>query len=142
MTLLSQNNSFQVTSDHHTQWFAICIPIKYLQEVFSMFDNELWTKEDVINRISQLRTRKNLSARKLSLGIDKNPAYIVRLESKNDSFDPSISTLLEIIHACESSVHEFFYYDLNAYKKDKEIIELLKGATDEQKRGIIALLKK
>ena len=45
-------------------------------------------KDDVIAKISQLRTKSGLSARDLSLRIGKNSAYISRLESKNDSFEP------------------------------------------------------
>lgn len=36
---------------------------------------------EIINRISQLRTREGLSARELSLRIGKNEAYINRLET-------------------------------------------------------------
>ncbi|MCL2860886.1 MAG: helix-turn-helix domain-containing protein [Firmicutes bacterium] len=105
-----------------------------------MVENNLWTKDDVINRISQLRTRANLSARKLSLSIGRNPAYIVRLESKNDSFDPSISTLLEIIHACNSDVHEFFYHNIEDYKKDQQIIDKLKRLSSEKRTIVLSLL--
>ncbi len=98
-------------------------------------------KKEVIFRISRLRSDKGLSARDLSLKIGKNPAYISRLESKNDSFEPSVSALLEIIDACDSSVSEFFYYEISAYRKDKEIIDLLKTASPDKKSAIITLLK-
>ncbi len=91
-------------------------------------------KKEVIFRISRLRSDKGLSARDLSLKIGKNPAYISRLESKNDSFEPSVSALLEIIDACDSSVSEFFYYEISAYRKDKEIIDLLKTASPDKKK--------
>ncbi len=98
-------------------------------------------KDDVVARISQLRTKVGLSARDLSLRIGKNSAYISRLESKNDSFEPSISALLEIIEACGSTPIEFFYYDIYSYSKDKEIIDLLKSASSIKKEAIINLLK-
>ncbi len=98
-------------------------------------------KDDVVARISQLRTKVGLSARDLSLRIGKNSAYISRLESKNDSFEPSISALLEIIEACDSTPIEFFYYDIYSYSKDKEIIDLLKSASSIKKEAIINLLK-
>ena len=60
-------------------------------------------KDEVVERISALRTKAGLSARDLSLKIGKNAAYISRLESKNDSFEPSVSALLEIISACNST---------------------------------------
>ena len=99
------------------------------------------TKDEVVERIGILRTRAGLSARNLSEKIDKNPAYISRLESKNDSFEPSVTALLEIISACGSTEAEFFYYNIDAYSKDMEIIELLKTVSLEKKDLIIKLLK-
>ena len=99
------------------------------------------TKQDVVNRISELRTLRGLSARQLSQKIDKNDAYINRLESKR-SFEPSVSALLAIIEACDSTVSEFFYHDLAQYKVDSEIIALLKCCkNDAKKQAILALLK-
>ncbi len=97
-------------------------------------------KKDIIIRIGQIRQRANLSARDLSLKIGKNSACISRLESK-DSFEPSVSVLLDIISVCGSTESEFFYYDIQQYQKDKEIIELLKTASPIKKDSIINLLK-
>lgn len=98
------------------------------------------TVNEIVQRISILRTRAGLSARELSLMIGKNEAYISRLESK-DSFEPSVSTLIEIIEACNSNIIEFFYYDISQYDKDIEIISLLKTTTAKKKQAIIDLLK-
>ena len=102
----------------------------------------IMNKEDVVLRISQARNKAGLSARDLSLKIEKNEAYISRLESKNNSFEPSTSALLDIISACGMSECEFFYYDLNQYDKDKQLIELLRKVKPEIKDLMIALLKK
>jgi len=98
-------------------------------------------KQEVIDRISLLRTKANLSARALSQRIDLNDGYINRLESKKD-FLPSMEVLLKIIEVCNSSPAEFFYYDIEAYKQDIQIIELLKGVSTDKKAAILALLKK
>lgn len=98
-------------------------------------------KDGVVERISMMRVKAGLSARDLSLRIGKNSAYISRLESKTDSFEPSVSALLDIIAACDSTECEFFYYDPLAYARDKEIIELLKNASPLKKDAIICLLK-
>lgn len=98
-------------------------------------------KEGVVERISMMRIKAGLSARDLSLRIGKNSAYISRLESQKDSFEPSVSALLSIISACNCSECEFFYYDPFAYAQDKEIIELLKTASPLKKDAIICLLK-
>lgn len=95
---------------------------------------------EIISRISQLRAREGLSARELSLRIGKNEAYINRLEYRKN-FEPSISVINDIAVACNSSLEEFFYYDINQFKKDKEIIDLLKNASPITKESIINLLK-
>ncbi|MGN0961815.1 MAG: helix-turn-helix transcriptional regulator [Christensenellales bacterium] len=97
------------------------------------------TLEEIINRISRLRTRKGLSARELSLRIDKNEAYINRLEYRKN-FEPSISVINDIVTVCDSSMEEFFYYDIDEYIRDKQIIELLKHTSNNKKQAIIELL--
>ncbi len=94
---------------------------------------------EIINRISQLRTRAGLSARELSIRIGKNEAYINRLEYRKN-FEPSISVINDIAEACGSSLQEFFYYDILQYKEDKKILELLKHTNDKKKQAIIDLL--
>lgn len=97
--------------------------------------------KDVVARIKFLRLRAGLSARELSLRIDKNAAYISRLESEA-SFEPSVGAIMEIIDVCGSSPMEFFYYDISAYKKDEEVIESLKKLKKDKKEAIKTLLKK
>lgn len=96
--------------------------------------------EEIIDRISKLRTREGLSARELSLRIGKNEAYINRLEYRKN-FEPSISVINDIVEACNSSLEEFFYYDINDFQKDKYILNLLKKARPEIKDAIIKLLE-
>lgn len=98
-------------------------------------------KNDVVFRIGQARNKARLVCSRFELKNWENEAYISRLESKNDSFEPSVSALLEIISACGMTETEFFYYDMNQYKKDKEIIDLLKNASPITKESIINLLK-
>lgn len=98
-------------------------------------------KNDVVLRISQARHKASLSARELSLRIGKNEAYISRLESQKESFEPSVSTLLDIISACGISEDEFFYYDSNQFNLDKDIIKLLKKTNPDIKNAIIEILK-
>jgi len=100
------------------------------------------TIKDIIERISRIRTRANLSARALSLEIDKNASYIHLLESKEKSFEPSLSTLLEIIRVCGSTPQEFFYPDLEQYALDMEVLAFLKTLSVYQKEAILNLYKK
>ena len=98
-------------------------------------------KQEIIKRISQIRINANLSARALSQKIDMNDGYINRLEYKKD-FLPSIEVLLKIIEECGITTEQFFYYDIDEYEKDFEIIKLLKNVSEEEKNAIITLLKR
>ena len=96
--------------------------------------------DEVVNRISKLRTREGLSVREPSIRIGKNEAYINRLEYRKN-FEPSISVINDIVEACNSSLSEFFYYNIDSYQKDREIIGLLSRANDNIKDAIIKILE-
>ncbi|MDR2201966.1 MAG: helix-turn-helix domain-containing protein [Clostridiales bacterium] len=95
---------------------------------------------EVINRISFLRTKANLSARALSFAIGKNDSYINHLESKRN-FEPSLTTLFAIIEACGSTPEEFFYSDLQSYKLDLQLISMLKTLAPRQKEAVLNLYR-
>lgn len=95
--------------------------------------------KEVIFRIGYFRNKANLSARALSLEIGKNPAYITKLES--EEYEPSISVLLDIIAACNTTPEEFFYQDLKSYKLDKENLSLIKNLNEKKKAALRDLLQ-
>ncbi len=97
-------------------------------------------KNEIIQRISFLRTRANLSAKALSEKIGKNSAYINSLETKKN-FLPTLETLFDLIEACDSTVEEFFYHDITSYKTDKQILDLMTHAKQEKKEIILSILK-
>jgi transcriptional regulator with XRE-family HTH domain len=99
------------------------------------------TNEEVITRISIFRVRANLSARALSIAIEKSDGYIHNLETARN-FLPSLSTLLKIIEACGSTPEEFFYSDIHQYKTDKKALDFLKTLSETQKEAIMNLYKK
>ena len=95
--------------------------------------------KDVIYRIGYFRNKANLSARALSLTIDKNSAYITKLEA--GEFEPSMSIILDIICACNITPEEFFYGDLLNYKIDKENLDIIKQLPQAKKTALRDLLK-
>ncbi len=96
------------------------------------------TIKEIIERISLIRTNANLSARELSLIIGKNPAYITQLEN-SASFEPSLSTLLDILVVCNISVEEFFYHNIQQYKSDKKLLDFFSTLSEKQKDAILHL---
>lgn len=98
--------------------------------------------KEIVRRIGIIRTRANLSARALSLTIGKNASYIHLLESAKNTFEPSLSVLLDIIEVCGSTPEEFFSADINQYMQDKKTLEFLKTLSPYQKEAIMNLYKK
>ena len=94
--------------------------------------------KEIIERISLIRTKANLSARELSLIIGKNPAYISQLENTS-RFEPSLSTLLDILLVCNVSVEEFFYHDMQQYQNDLKLLKFFSSLSEKQKDAILHL---
>jgi len=94
----------------------------------------------LIERISYIRTRANLSARKLSQQIGKTDGYIHHLE-QSKKFAPTFETLCDILDVCNTSFEEFFYYDMRQYAHDKQIMDLLRNTSAERKEVILSMLK-
>ena len=99
------------------------------------------TQLDIIERISIIRTRANLSARALSIRIGKNPAYINHLET-GKHIEPSLSTLMDICEVCNVSMEEFFYENFEQYLLDKQTLAFLKTLSPAQKNAIMNLYNK
>ena len=95
--------------------------------------------DDVIKRINYFRNKSNLSARELSLRINKNAAYINQIECKN--FVVSLPVLFSIIEALEISCAEFFSDDYATYQEDKEILALLRALPLERKKSFLDLMR-
>ncbi len=90
-------------------------------------------------RIGYFRTRKNLSARELSLRLGKSPTYINQIECGN--FNISVPVLLDIIEVLDITCAEFFADNYAEYRQDKEIIEILNKLPAERKKSFIDLMK-
>lgn len=94
--------------------------------------------KEIINRVGYFRNKANLSARALSLEIDKNPAYITKLEA--GEYEPSMKVILDIIRACRITPEEFFYSTPNSYKIDKECIKIIEKLSNDKKEALNNLL--
>lgn len=67
----------------------------------------------LIDRLSFMRNRANLSARELSQRLGKSIAYIAKFE--NGNFNIPAEVLFEAIEICGSTPEEFFYNDMAIY---------------------------
>ena len=108
--------------------------------------------EQIINKITSLRVRCGISARKLSMLLkERSENYITLLENKK-SFLPPLETLFEIIAICGSTPQEFFadpnvvafYGDketIDFLNENKELVDLWKNATLEKRATALSVLK-
>ena len=97
-------------------------------------------KEDIIFKIGTIRREAHLSARALSLKIDKNDSYINRLETQKD-FLPTMEGFLKILEECGYTAEKFFYHDSKSFEADMEIVELFKNLPQDKKEAILKLIK-
>ena len=93
----------------------------------------------LIDRLGILRTRAGLSARELSGRIGKSKAYIAKFDN-GDLAMPS-EVLLDAIEACDSTPEEFFFEDFSEYREAKEMFELYKNLSNENKVRVKDLMK-
>lgn len=90
-------------------------------------------------RLAMLRTKKNVSAREMSLSIGQNPNYINHIET--GSATPSLSGMFYICEYLGVTPCEFFDTETENPEKLKEIISDLKKLNDKQLETIAALIK-
>ncbi|MDE6276070.1 MAG: helix-turn-helix domain-containing protein [Clostridia bacterium] len=93
----------------------------------------------LIDRLGIIRARAGLSARELSGRIGKSKAYIAKFDN-GDLAMPS-EVLLDAIQVCGSSPEEFFFDDIASYKEAKELFEIYKVLSSENKARVVDLMK-
>jgi len=101
-------------------------------EVISMYEEEFPV------RLAQLRTKKGVSARDMSLSIGQNAGYINNIECGKAL--PSMSAFFFICEYLDISPGDFFDTDSSNPEKLNTLIELLKKLNDKQLDSISAIV--
>lgn len=96
--------------------------------------------KQIVERLSLIRTRKNLSSRELGLMLGNSDTYFYKVE--DGSIVLNVPKLCEILEALEVDTEEFFYDDFDDYKKDKELLGITKSLSKEELEALILLLKR
>ena len=96
-------------------------------------------EDDFPLRLAQLRGRKGVSARDMSLSIGQNPGYINNIESGN-AF-PSMTVFFYICEYLQISPRDFFDNDSQNPEKLNEIIANLKKLNDNQLDSISEIIR-
>ncbi len=90
-------------------------------------------------RLAQLRTKKGVSAREMSLSIGQNAGYINNIE--NGKALPSMNAFLYICDYLKITPMEFFDIDNKNPQKLNSLIMLLKQLSDSQLDSITSIVK-
>ena len=96
-------------------------------------------EKDFSLRLAQLRERKGVSARDMSLSMGQNPGYINNIESGKSM--PSLSGIFYICEYLGISPSEFFDLESHNPAKLNDIIANLKRLDDRQLDTISMLIK-
>jgi transcriptional regulator with XRE-family HTH domain len=96
-------------------------------------------EKDFSLRLAQLREKKGVSARDMSLSMGQNPGYINNIESGKSM--PSLSGIFYICDYLGVTPSEFFDVDTQNPTKLKEIISNLKHLDDRQLDTISMLIR-
>ena len=96
-------------------------------------------EKDFALRLATLRTKKNVSAREMSLAIGQNQGYINHIETGQGT--PSLSGIFYICEYLGITPSEFFDVDNNNPAKLTKINEYLKKLDDEQLDMVENLVK-
>ena len=96
-------------------------------------------EKDFAMRLATLRTKKNVSAREMSLSIGQNQGYINHIESGQGT--PSLSGIFYICEYLGITSSQFFDFDLKNPEKLNKINEYLKKLNDKQLNALEMFLK-
>ena len=86
------------------------------------------------NRLSQLRMKKGVSAREMSISLGQNPGYINSIESGKAL--PTMSNFFYICDYLDISPMEFFNFDINNPKETDMLYNAINQLTDSQFKNI------
>lgn len=96
-------------------------------------------EKDFSLRLAQLREKKGVSARDMSLSIGQNPGYINNIESGKSM--PSLSGIFYICEYLGITPSEFFDLESQNPTRLNDVVKDLKRLNDRQLETIAALLK-
>lgn len=96
--------------------------------------------DDILFRIGYFRNKNDLSARETSLRLGFSDSFVNRIERK--SVELKVSTLLQFMELCNITPEEFFYYKPENYEKDKELLQIIKSLSNENKDALMDIARR
>lgn len=96
-------------------------------------------EERFAERLAQLRVKKGVSARDMSLSIGQSAGYINNIENKNNL--PSMSAFFYICEYLNITPKDFFDEDTENPEEFNQIISDLRSLTSERLANISVIIK-
>lgn len=96
-------------------------------------------EKDFSLRLAQLREKKGVSARDMSLSIGQNPGYINNIESGKSM--PSLSGIFYICDYLDITPSEFFGLESQNPTRLNDVVKDLKRLNDKQLEAISTIIK-
>ncbi|MBE6755583.1 MAG: helix-turn-helix transcriptional regulator [Ruminococcaceae bacterium] len=96
-------------------------------------------EKDFALRLAQLREKKGVSARDMSLSMGQNPGYINNIESGKSL--PSLPGIFYICDYLSVTPSEFFDLESKNPTKVNELLDAAKNLSDDQLDHLIAIVK-
>lgn len=96
-------------------------------------------EEFFAKRLCELREKKGISARSMSLSIGQNANYINQIENKKTF--PSMQSFFYICDYLEITPHDFFDPYNKAQKEMFEILDRIQRLNDDEFRSIYTIIK-
>ena len=90
-------------------------------------------------RLTQLRQKKDVSAREMSLAIGQNPSYINRIE--NGKSLPGMDKFFYICEYLRITPEEFFRFDVTSPREYSEVSERFQTLDEDVREAMNLLLK-
>lgn len=96
-------------------------------------------QEEFSSRVAELRQRKGVSAREMSLACELSESYVNNIENQRNM--PSISTFFRICSYLNITARDFFDYEVEAPEKLSELLRLGRKLTDSQLDAVLAVAR-
>ncbi|MGN0960741.1 MAG: helix-turn-helix domain-containing protein [Christensenellales bacterium] len=94
------------------------------------------SKKEILERISFLRTKKNISAYKLGIELGHSKTYFYRIES--GEIQLTMDLFLDILDVLNVTTSEFFCPYIN--EEDKQLLDNINSLSEKNKKTIIELI--
>ena len=96
-------------------------------------------EEQFSKRLAELRAKKGVSARDMSISIGQNPGYIRSIE--NGTSFPAMSNFFYICEYLNVTPQEFFNFDEEPSNGMNALVDQLKQFDDKQINALTAFIK-